>query len=328
MLTRRMLAASAALLAAPRLVRAQSQTQGQPWQPTRPLRLIVPYAAGGSADQTARMVADALGARLGQSVVVENKPGGAATIGAQAVARAAPDGLTLLYGTPGPQMINPWLMASLPYDAEKDFTPICGIKRAPNLLCVNPSVPAKNVPELLDYAKANPGKLTFASAGVSSSSHLAGEMLKYLGKIDIVHVPFRGTGPAITELLAGNVHMAIDTLGALLPHAQSGGLRALAVSTPKRSPLVPEIPAIAETLPGFDAAPFNYLAGPGNLPAPIVARLNQEMVAILSDPAFRKRMEAQGEEPTPSTPEELAATIRAETARWGTVIKAANIKIE
>ena len=197
---------------------------------TRVIRLIVPFAAGGSADQTARMLAEPVGVALDQTMMVENRPGGGATLGAQIVARAAPDGLTLLYGTPGPQIINPHLMRSLPYDPVADFAPVVSVKRAPNLLCVHPSVPATNVAELIALARARPGALAFASSGVGASSHLAGEMLKFLAGVDLLHVPYRGSGPGTTELIAGNVQMSIDTLSITLPHAQEGRLRALGVT--------------------------------------------------------------------------------------------------
>jgi tripartite-type tricarboxylate transporter receptor subunit TctC len=318
-ITRR--AALAAALATPSLALAQAF-------PNRPLRMICPFAAGGSADASARQIAEALGPVLGQPVVVENRPGGGATIGAQAVARAQPDGHTLLYGTPGPQIINPHLMRSVPYDPERDFTPVAGYKRAPNLLAVHPGLPVRNVAELIALAKARPGTLTFASSGIGSSSHLAGEMLKFLARIDITHVPYRGTSQALTDLMGGTVSMALDTLSILLPPSRSGHLRALGVTTPQRSALARDLPALAEALPGFDAAPFNYIATTGGTPAPIVARLNQAVVGILNDPAYRARMEALGEEATPSTPEELAATIRAESARWKQVIEAAGIRAE
>ncbi len=296
--------------------------------PSRPIRLICPFAAGGSADASARQLAEPLSAALGQPVVVENRPGGGATLGAQLVARAAPDGHTLLYGTPGPQIVNPHLMRSLPYDPVRDFAPISGYKRAPNLLAVHPGVPARDVAELIALAKARPGMLTFASSGIGSSSHLAGEMLRFLGGVDVTHVPYRGTGPAVTDLMGGTVSMALDTLSILLPPARAGSLRALGVTTPRRSPLAPDLPALAETLPGFDAAPFNYIAATGGTPAPIVARLHAAITAILNDPAYRARMEALGEEVTPSTPEDLAATIAAESARWKLVIEAAGIRLD
>lgn len=300
----------------------------QPAFPSRPLRLVVPFAAGGSADASARMLAEPLGVALGQPVVVDNRPGGGATIGAQAVARAAPDGLTLLYGTPGPQIINPHLMRSVPYDPVRDFAPVSGYKRAPNLMAIHPSLPARTLAELIALARAQPGRLSFASSGIGSSSHLAGELLKFMARIDITHVPYRGTGPALTDLLGGTVSMALDTLSILLPPARAGNLRALGVTTPQRSALAPDLPALAETLPGFDAAPFNYIATTAGTPAPAIARLNAAIVGILNDPAYRARMEALGEEATPSTPDELAATIAAESARWKQVIEAAGIRAE
>jgi tripartite-type tricarboxylate transporter receptor subunit TctC len=311
----------AAGLAAPALAQAQGF-------PSRPLRLVCPFAAGGSADASARQLADPLAAVLGQPVVVENRPGGGATIGALAVARAAPDGHTLLYGTPGPQIVNPHLMRSLPYDPVRDFAPVAGYKRAPNLLVVHPGLGVDDLAGLIALAKARPGSLTFASSGIGASSHLAGEMLKFLAQIDITHVPYRGTGPAMTDLLSGRVSMALDTLSIMLPPARAGGLRALGVTTPQRSALVPDLPALAETLPGFDAAPFNYIANTGGTPGAIVARLNRAILGILDDPAYRARMEALGEEAAPSSPEALAATLAAESARWKQVIEAAGIRAE
>ncbi|MBP0464014.1 tripartite tricarboxylate transporter substrate binding protein [Roseomonas sp. PWR1] len=313
------------ILAAALALPAPALAQGFP---SRPIRLVCPFAAGGSADASARQLAEPLSAALGQPVVVENRPGGGATLGAQLVARAAPDGHTLLYGTPGPQSVNPHLMRSVPYDPVRDFAPVSGYKRAPNLLAVHPSLPAQDLAQLIALAKARPGTLTFASSGVGSSSHLAGEMLKFLGGVDITHVPYRGTGPAMTDLLSGTVAMALDTLSILLPPARAGSLRALGVTTPQRSRLVPELPALAETLPGFDAAPFNYIAATGGTPPAIVARLNQAIVGILNEPAYRARMEALGEEATPSSPEELAETIARESARWKQVIEAAGIRVE
>jgi tripartite-type tricarboxylate transporter receptor subunit TctC len=326
---RRLLLAGMAGLAFPLggLQAAEHDTAGS-WAPTRPLRLIVPFAPGGAADQTARMLAERMASPLGQPVVVENRPGGGATLGAQLVARAALDGLTLLYGTPGPQIINPHLMRSLPYDPERDFAPVVSIMRAPNLLCVHPSVAAHSVPELIGLAKAQPDSLAFGSSGIGSSSHLAGELLKHMAGIEILHVPYRGTGPEISELLAGNVQMTIDTLSVLLPHAQSGAIRALAVSTPQRSALLPDLPAIAETLPGYDAAPFNYLAAPAGTPPAAIARLNSVVNAILADPDFRRRMAELGNEPLGGTPEELAAAIRSESSRWKDVITSAGIKLD
>jgi tripartite-type tricarboxylate transporter receptor subunit TctC len=318
---RSVLVAAGGALAAPRLARANTF-------PSRPLRLVVPLAAGGSADASARMLAEPLGATLGQPVVVENRPGGGGTLGAQLVARAAPDGHTLLYGTPAPQIVNPHLMRGLPYDPERDFAPVSGLKRAPNLLAIHPSLPARRLDELIALAREKPGTLSFASSGIGSSSHLAGELLKFMTGIEITHVPYRGTGPALTDLLAGTVSMALDTLSILLPPARAGSLHAIGVTTPQRAPLVPELPALAEFLPGFDAAPFNYIAATGGTPAPVAAKLNAAITGILKDPAYRARMEALGEQATPSTPEELAETLRTESARWKRVIDAAGVRVE
>jgi tripartite-type tricarboxylate transporter receptor subunit TctC len=296
--------------------------------PTRPLKLVVPFAPGGAADQIGRMLAEALGARLGQVVVVDNRPGAGATIGAEVVARSPADGYTLLYGTPGPQIINPSLMKSLPYDPATAFAPVVSLVRAPNLLVVNPSLPVHSVPELIALAKAHPGELTFGSSGIGASSHLAGEMLKRMAGIDITHVPFRGSGPSIQELLAGRISFVIDTLTLFSEHIKAGTLRALAVSTPKRSFLMPDLPTIAETLPGFDASAYNYLAAPAGTPAPVIARLNRETNAVLADDGFRRRLAAIGLEGIGGTPEECGRTIVEERERWRQVIAAANIQPE
>jgi tripartite-type tricarboxylate transporter receptor subunit TctC len=296
--------------------------------PGRPLRLVVPFAPGGASDLLARLLADRLAVPLGQPIIVENRPGAGATIGANAVAKSPPDGLTLLYGTPGPQIINPSLMPSLPYDPERDFAPIVSLVTAPNLLVVHPALPVRTVPELIALAKAQPGQLTFGSSGIGASSHLAGEMLKQMAGIDITHVPFRGSGPAIQELLAGRISMLIDTLLLYTEYRASGAVRALAVSTPGKSTLMPDLPTIAETLPGFDAAAFNYLAAPTGTPAAVVARLNREVNLILADAAFRRRLAELGLEPIGGTAEATAATIRAEAARWRGVIVAAGVKVE
>ncbi len=310
-----------AILALPALARAEE------W-PTRPLKLVVPFAPAGAADQVGRMLAEALGPRLGQNVIVENRPGAGATLGADAVARSPADGYTILYGTPGPQIINPSLMKSLPYDPAGAFAPIISLLRAPNLLVVNPALPARSVPELIALAKARPGELTFGSSGIGASSHLAGEMMKHLAGVEMTHVPFRGSGPAIQELLGGRISMLIDTLSLYSEHIKAGTLRALAVSTPTRSFLMPELPTMAETLPGFDAAAFNYLAAPAGTPAAVVARLNHETNAVLAEEGFKRRMTAIGLEAIGGTPADCAQIIRTERERWRQVIVAANIRPE
>ena len=299
----------------------------EPW-PARPIRMIVPFAPGGASDLLGRLLADRLGGPLGQPVVVENRPGAGATLGADAVAKARPDGYTVLYGTPGPQIVNPSLMKALPYDATRDFAPVVSLVSAPNLLVVNPSLPVRTVAELIALAKAKPGQLTFGSSGVGASSHLAGELLKLKAGIDITHVPFRGSGPAIQELIAGRISFLIDTLLLFTEYRANGTLRAIAVGTKQPSSLMPDLPTIAETIPGFDSAAFNYLTAPAGTPPAVIARLNREVNTLLADPGFRKRLGELGLEPIGGTPEETGAFITAEAARWREVILAAKIQPE
>jgi tripartite-type tricarboxylate transporter receptor subunit TctC len=314
----------AAPLALPFLGRA---ARAADW-PTRPLRLVVPFAPGGTSDLLGRLVGNALGPALGQTMIVENRPGGGSTLGAAYVAQSPPDGYVLLLGTPGVQTTNPFMMQSLPYDPERAFTPIINIMRTPNLLAVHPSLAANSVAELIDLAKKKPGTLFFGSSGAGSTSHLAGELLRYMAKIEITHVPFRGTGPNVQALLSGDIKMTLDGLPALMPHIREGRLRLLAVTTPLRYAGLPDTPAVAEALPGFDAAPFNYLTGPANLPRPIVDRVNTVMGAILKEPHFRKNFEELGFEPMGGTPEELETVIRNEALRWKAVIQSAGIRVE
>jgi tripartite-type tricarboxylate transporter receptor subunit TctC len=301
---------------------AQAQTgqQAQTW-PQSPIRLVVPFAPGGAADLMARILADPLSKRLGQPIVIENKPGAGATIGADVVAKAAPDGYTLLWTTPGPQITNPFLMDKLPYDAFKDFTAVATVLTAVNVLVVTPSLPVKSVAELIAYAKQNPGKINFSSAGVGSSQHLSGELFKSMAGIDIVHVPYRGSAPALQDLLAGNVQMSLDTVVVQLPHIQSGGVRGLAVATIDRNPTLPDLPPIADTLPGFDLTLINYINGPAGLPRPIVEKLNREINAVLSDPDITKRMEVAGFTPIIESPQALEKRIADEQAKWKKVIE-------
>jgi len=296
--------------------------------PSRPIRFIVPFAPGGGADVIARSLSDRLAQSLGQPVLVENKPGAGATVGADLVAKSAPDGYTLLYGTPGPQIINPYLMKKLPYDPVNDFAPISRLVVVPNLLVVHPSVPAKTVQELIALAKAKPNTINFGSAGIGATSHLSGELFKSAAGIQIVHVPYKGTGAALQDLLAGNIQMAIDSIPVYLPYLKSGSLRALAVSTPTRSPVLPDLPTIADTLPGFDASAMNYVAARAGTPRPIVDRLNREFNALLALPEVRDRLLGMGATPMGSTPEELELVIRTESAKWKKVIEISGAKAE
>jgi tripartite-type tricarboxylate transporter receptor subunit TctC len=289
--------------------------------PAHPIRLIVPFAAGGGSDILARIVAEPVSRRLGQPVVVENKPGGGATIAADMVAKSPPDGYTWLFTTAGPQITNPFLMKQLPYDAFKDFAPVAMLAKSVNVLVVNPNVPASNVRELIDHAKANPGKLNFSSSGIGASSHLAGELFKQVAQVEIVHVPYRGTGPSTTDLIAGNVHMAIDSAATLLPLIKSGSLRALGFATLDRQPALPELPTIADTLPGFDGSSINYISVPAGTPQPIIARINREVAVILSDPDIARRMTELAIAPIIETPEALARRIADEQEKWKRVIE-------
>jgi len=321
---RRAIFALMAVLALATSARTQtSPAQTSPTQtwPSSPIRMVVPFAPGGGADLMARILADPLSKRLGQPIVIENKPGAGATLGADFVAKAQPDGYTLLWTTPGPQITNPYLMPKLPYDPFKDFTAIATAVTAVNVLVVTPSLPVKSVSELIAYAKANPGKLNFSSAGIGASSHLSGELFKMMAGIDIVHVAYRGSGPALQDLLAGNVQMSIDTVAVLLPHIQAGTLRALGVATIERNPSLPDLPPIADTLPGFDGSSINYINGPAGMPQPVVERLNREINAVLSDPDVRKRMEVAGFTPIVESQTALVTRITQEQDKWKKVIE-------
>jgi tripartite-type tricarboxylate transporter receptor subunit TctC len=296
--------------------------------PDHPIRFVIPFAAGGGSDVMARVIAEPLSQRLGQPVVIDNKPGGNATIGAEYVAKSAPDGYTWLHTSPGPQITNPYLMAQLPYDPVKDLTPVARLGTFIAVLVVNPEVPAKTVKELVAYAKAHPGKLFYSSPGIASGSHLASEYFKTVAGIDIVHVPYKGTGAAIADLISGQVQMTIDSLAALSPHIKSGKLRAIAVAYSERAPSLPDVPTIAETYPGFDASPMNYLSVRGGTPKPIVDRLNAEVNAVLALPAVKQKLLDMGVIATPSTPQEIARQVESERVKYKKVIETSGAKAE
>lgn len=296
--------------------------------PSHALRLIVPFAPGGGADINARKVAEPWGKVLGQAIVVENKPGAGGIPGAAYVAHAAPDGYTLLWTTPGQQMTAPYLFKDLGYDPYKDLISVGKVTEGANVLVVSNKLPVHSVKELIAYAKANPGKLGFASSGVGSTSHLAGELFKKDADLNIFHVPYRGTGPARTDLIGGQVPMTIDTLSVYLPDIQAGTLRALGVSSLKRSPIAPNIPAIAETLPGFESIPVNYITAPAGTPRAVVDKLNATLNKAMSDPKIQANFTATGTTLEGSSPEGMDKLVHAEQAKWKTVIESANIKIQ
>jgi tripartite-type tricarboxylate transporter receptor subunit TctC len=297
--------------------------------PSKPIRMIVAYPPGGGTDIVGRVVAQKLGEALGQAVVVENRGGASGNIGTEIAARAAPDGYTILMGNVAPNAINVSLFKNLPYDPVADFAPITLVASTPNILVVHPNTPARAVKEVIALAKANPGTLNFASAGVGSSSHLAGELFRILAGADIVHVPYKGAGPAMVDVLSGQVQLYFATMPAAMPHVKSGKLAAVAVTSAKRSPALPDAPTIAESgVPGYEASTWYGLLAPARTPAAAVARLHQATVKILADAALRGKLADQGFEPVGDSPEEFGAYIKSEIAKWGNVIRDAGIRPE
>jgi tripartite-type tricarboxylate transporter receptor subunit TctC len=298
--------------------------------PTKPVRMVVPYPPGGATDIIGRVLAQKLSDKLGQQVVVDNRPGAAGNIGAQQVAQAPGDGYTLLMGALTSHSISASLHRSvLAYDLAKDFAPISIVGTVPLVLVVNPSVPANSLPQLIALAKAKPGKLAFASAGNGSPQHLAGEMFKLLAGVDIFHVPYKGSGPAMTDLVGGQVPMMFETAPAALPQVQGGKLRPLVVATEQRISMLPDVATAAEAgLRGFEVSSMFGLLAPANTPKPIIARLNSELAAILQLPEVKEKFQQQGVDATHTTPEQAAQRIREEVAKWAKVISEANVKAE
>ncbi len=294
--------------------------------PTKPIRLVVPFPPGGGADIIARNIVEPLGRRLGQPVIVDNRGGAGGTLGADLVAHAAPDGYTLLYTTPGQQMVNPHLMAKLPYDAANDLTAVSQLSLGTYVLVVHKDVPAKSVAELVAYAKAHPGKVNFASSGIGAGSHLGAELLKSMAGIQIVHVPYKGSGPAVADVIGGRVQMALDSISVYMPHIKSGALRALGVSSLARNPSLPDTPPIADAVPGFEAAVVNYISAPAGTPKPVIERLSKEINAVLKLPEVQAKFHANGTIPRGSSPEQMQALIKSESAKWKKVIEIAGVK--
>jgi tripartite-type tricarboxylate transporter receptor subunit TctC len=293
--------------------------------PTRPIRLIVPYPAGGPTDFVGRTVAQKMSESLGQQVVVDNRPGAAAMIGHDLGARATPDGYTLLFATGGGMVIAPLVAPKPLYDAAKDFAAVSMLVISPQILVAHPSFPANNVKELIAAAKAKPGVYNFASVGAGSPNHLGSELIKTMAGIDIVHVPYKGTAPAITDLVAGHTQFMFNSMPSVLGLVKAGKLKILATGGTKRSPVIPDVPTVAETLPGFEVVTWYGIAGPAKLPGEIVARLNKEIVRIIALPDVQKRFMEQGLEPRSSTPEEFQAYMQREVEKWQQVAKRAGV---
>ncbi len=297
--------------------------------PSRPVKLVVPFPPGGPLDATGRLIAQKLTDAWGVSVVVENKPGAGGNIGADAVAKSPPDGYTIVMGALSTHAVNPSLYAKMPYDAIRDFAPITLLATTPNVLVVNASLPVNSVKELVAYAKANPGKLSFGSGSNGSAGHLAGELFKVDTGTDIVHIPYKGGAPATQALLAGDVQFMFDNLANATPQVKAGKLRALAVTTAQRSKLAPELPTMAEAgIPGFDISTWFGLMAPAGTPKEVIAKWNADVVKILNSPEMRERMTALGAEPAPDTPAEFAAFIQAENTKYARIVKASGAKVD
>jgi tripartite-type tricarboxylate transporter receptor subunit TctC len=295
--------------------------------PSRPLHLIVPFPPGGSTDILARVLGQKLSEVLEQPVVVDNRPGAGGSIGAEAAAKAAPDGYTLLMGQLGPLAVSPAIYKKLPYDPVKSFAPVCLMAIVPSVLVVNTSLPFSSAAELIAYAKKNPGRLTYGSAGNGSTSHLTTEYFKLATGTDILHVPYKGVGPMLTDLVSGQVAMGINGAPAVMPHVTSGRLRALAVTSLARVPSLPDIPTLDEAgVKGFEANGWYGIVAPAGTPSAIVLRLNSGIRRAVGTPELRARLDAEGAIPAGGTPEEFGALIASEIVRWGTVLKKAGIE--
>jgi tripartite-type tricarboxylate transporter receptor subunit TctC len=325
MLNRRRFAGlAAAALAVPSIV--VSRAFGAEW-PARPVRVVVPFTPGGSTDITARLISNRLQEVWGQSVVVENKPGAGGNIAADMVAHSDPDGYTVFIVGPG-MATNPFLYPSLSYDPVADFAPVTMLITQPNLMCVPNSSPAKSVAEFIAYCNDNRGKVTFASSGNGTTLHLSGELFKRMARVEMIHIPYRGGAPAINDLIPGRVDVIFDNMPSILSHVRAGSLRGLAVTTKDRVGVVPDIPTVGETVPGFDVFSWFGFFVPAKTPPDIIAKINADTNAALVYPSVKSRFEDLGAVPKGSTQAELAAFLKSETDKWGPVIKEARIKVE
>jgi tripartite-type tricarboxylate transporter receptor subunit TctC len=296
--------------------------------PAKPVRVVVPFPAGGIADLYARLIGARVAETWGQPVVVENRTGAGGNIAAEAVAKSAPDGYALVMGNIGTHAVNVSLFSKLPYDPVRDFAPIALVLEAEGLLVVHPSIPVNSVGDLITHARSSPGKLTFASAGMGTASHLAGELFKSMAKVEMTHVPYKGNVPAITDLLAGQTSLLFATMPTVLPHAKAGKLRALATIGASRAAAAPDLPTIAETLPGFEVNNWIGLFAPAGTPPDIVRRWNAEVMRIMQSPDIQARLPNEGARFSPNTPEQFAAFVKSEIAKWAPVVKASGARVD
>jgi tripartite-type tricarboxylate transporter receptor subunit TctC len=304
-----------------------STANAQPY-PNKPIRMIVISAPGGSTDILSRTLASSMTNTLGQNIVLDNKPGGGGIIATETTAKAPPDGYTILMSNTSHSVL-PSLHKKLPYDPIKDFAPVSLVALTHSLLLVNPTLPVKNVKELLDLARAQPGKLNYASGTTGASAHFGAELLKLMGKVNIVQVPYKGTAGQLTALIAGEVQMSFVTMPSALPHVQSGRLRAIAIGSPRRSPTLPDLPTVAESgLPGFDIGAWNGILAPAGLPAPIMSKLNAAIVKMTHDPVAKEHASGQGAELTSMSPQEFTAYIKTQIARFAEVVKATGMRAD
>jgi tripartite-type tricarboxylate transporter receptor subunit TctC len=316
------------LLALAALILVPAAALSQPY-PSKPVRMIVPFPAGGGVDYIGRLVGKGLSERLGQQVLIDNRPGANAILGLEALKTSPPDGYTIAAASAGPLAVNPFTYAKLPHDTVKDFTYIANMVEFPLLLVTHPSLPVKNVKDLIALAKARPNQISYSSPGVGNTGHLAAALFDSLAKIQTVHVPYKGTAPAVIAALSGETQLTWSSIPTILPHVRAGRARALGVGNAKRLPSLPDFPTIAEAgVPGYECAAWGGMIGPANLPKDVVARLNKEIVAILNQKDVIDRMLADGTVPTPSSPEQFLAYMRSELKKWGEVVKLAGIKPE
>jgi tripartite-type tricarboxylate transporter receptor subunit TctC len=295
--------------------------------PSRVIRWVVPYTPGGATDIVARIIAAGIQDRLGQQIIIENRPGAGNNLGTEGVVRAAPDGYTLLLVNPA-NAINATLYKKLSFNFLNDIAPVAGIMRVPNVMEVNPAVPAKTVAEFIAYAKANLGKVNWATSGNGTSVHLSGELFKIMTGVELQNVPYRGSAPALTDMLSGQMHVMFDNMPPSLPHIKAGKLRALGVTTAQRSSVLPEVPTIGETVPGYEASAFFGMGVPMNTPADVIARLNREVNAALKDPKVTARLADLGGTLIPGTPEDFGRIVAEETAKWENVIRVGKVALE